>query len=209
MTLCSFCIYILIFKSILWLALVHHVTFSSTPALGAYQCITKQRNRFNTSIVWYNNIISINEITVFNCKFKVKPTNVATIFLSGKILATAASCQCFTVNLTDFYSAHTEVVQLFSDYVCKLWRSGWALTVEIALGMNKNTALSCSSAAVVYQALVSFFWGCPPWSGLAGLSAVRTGAASRLIYDGIVSKVSDRTSCLSTCRTPEFFMILF
>ncbi len=28
---------------------------------------------FSTSVGWYINIISVNEITVFNCKFKLKP----------------------------------------------------------------------------------------------------------------------------------------
>ncbi len=28
---------------------------------------------FSTSIGWYINIISVNEITVFTCKFKLKP----------------------------------------------------------------------------------------------------------------------------------------
>ncbi len=39
-------LYMLLFKSCLLWALVHHVTFSSPPAFGGYQCITKVQNRF-------------------------------------------------------------------------------------------------------------------------------------------------------------------
>ncbi len=52
---------------------------------------------FSTSIDWYINIISVNEITVFNCKITV---NLLPYFY-GRIPAASF----FTVNLTDlFYS---------------------------------------------------------------------------------------------------------
>ncbi len=44
---------------------------------------------FSTSIGWFINIISVNEITVFNCKFKLKPKMLLPYF--------------FTVNFTDFF----------------------------------------------------------------------------------------------------------
>lgn len=39
-------LYILLFKSCLCWALFHHVTLSSPPAFGGYQCNTKVQNRF-------------------------------------------------------------------------------------------------------------------------------------------------------------------
>ncbi len=36
---------------------------------------------FSTLIGWYINIISVNEITVFNCKFKLKPKMLLPYFL--------------------------------------------------------------------------------------------------------------------------------
>ncbi len=35
---------------------------------------------FSTSIGWYINIISVNEITVFNCKFKLKKEKILDIY---------------------------------------------------------------------------------------------------------------------------------
>ncbi len=35
--------------------------------------LLRYKTDFSTSIGWYINIISVNEITVFNCKFKLKP----------------------------------------------------------------------------------------------------------------------------------------
>ncbi len=35
--------------------------------------LQRYKTDFSTSIGWYINIISVNEITVFNCKFKLKP----------------------------------------------------------------------------------------------------------------------------------------
>ncbi len=37
-------LYMLISKSCFWWALFQHVTFSSTPAFGGYQCITNVQN---------------------------------------------------------------------------------------------------------------------------------------------------------------------
>ncbi len=60
-------LYMLLFKS----CLLHHVTLITSCFwwLSVYYKDTD----FSTSIGWYINIISVNEITVFNCKFKLKP----------------------------------------------------------------------------------------------------------------------------------------
>ncbi len=57
-------LYMLLFKA----ALVHHVTLCFW-WLSVYYKDTD----FSTSIDWYINIISVNDITVFNCKSKLKP----------------------------------------------------------------------------------------------------------------------------------------
>ncbi len=61
-------------------ALVNHVTFSSPPTFGVSQCISKVKTDFSTSIGWYINNISVNEITVFNCKPKLKPKMLLPFF---------------------------------------------------------------------------------------------------------------------------------
>ncbi len=45
----------MLFKSFLWWAIVHHVTFSSPPEFGGYQCISKVQNTFQyfNWLVWY------------------------------------------------------------------------------------------------------------------------------------------------------------
>ncbi len=45
----------MLFKSFLWWAMVHHVTFSSPPEFGGYQCISKVQNTFQyfNRLVWY------------------------------------------------------------------------------------------------------------------------------------------------------------
>ncbi len=45
---------------------------------------------FSTSISWYINIISVNEITVFNCRFKLKPKMLLLYFYSRIPGTTAA-----------------------------------------------------------------------------------------------------------------------
>ncbi len=35
--------------------------------------LQRYKTDFSTSICWYINIVSLNEITVFNCKFKLTP----------------------------------------------------------------------------------------------------------------------------------------
>ncbi len=35
--------------------------------------LQRYKTDFSTSMGWYINIISVNEIMVFNCKFKLKP----------------------------------------------------------------------------------------------------------------------------------------
>ncbi len=45
---------------------------SSAPAFGVISVLQRYKTDFSTSIGWYINIISVNEITVFNCKFKLK-----------------------------------------------------------------------------------------------------------------------------------------
>ncbi len=53
-------------------ALVHHVTHHLL-LLVVISVLQRYKTDFSTSIGWYINIISVNEITVFNCKFKLKP----------------------------------------------------------------------------------------------------------------------------------------
>ncbi len=65
-------LYMLLFKSCLWLALVHHVTHYLL-LLVVISVLQSYKTDFSTSIGLYINIISVNEITVFNCKFKLKP----------------------------------------------------------------------------------------------------------------------------------------
>ncbi len=51
---------------IMWLS--HHLL-----QLVVISVFQRYKTDFSTSIGWYINIISVNEITVFNCKFKLKP----------------------------------------------------------------------------------------------------------------------------------------
>ncbi len=51
---------------IMWLS-HHHLH------LVVISVFQRYKTDFSTSIGWYINIISVNEITVFNCKFKLKP----------------------------------------------------------------------------------------------------------------------------------------
>ncbi len=61
----STCYYLKAARDGLWF---RHVTFSSPPAfISVYY-----KTDFSTSINWYINIISVNEITVFNFKFQLK-----------------------------------------------------------------------------------------------------------------------------------------
>ncbi len=61
---------------------------------------------FSTSIGWYINIISVNEITVFNCKLKLKPKMLLPYF--------------FTVIFTDFFffTVHTFFTWAASGFGC-------------------------------------------------------------------------------------------
>ncbi len=43
--------------------------------------IQRYKTDFSTSAGWYINIISVNEINVFNCIFKVKPKMLLPYFL--------------------------------------------------------------------------------------------------------------------------------
>ncbi len=54
------------FWFIMWLS-YHHLH------LVVISVFQRYKTDFSTSIGWYINIISVNEITVFNCKFKLKP----------------------------------------------------------------------------------------------------------------------------------------
>ncbi len=71
------------------------MTFSSPPAFGGYQCIKKvgYKTDVSTSIGWYINIISVNEITGFNCKFKLEPNDLKCYYhiFYGKNLETTAA----------------------------------------------------------------------------------------------------------------------
>ncbi len=53
---------------IMWLS--HHYQL-----LVVISVLQRHKTNFNTSIGWYINIISINEITVLKCKFKLKCPN--------------------------------------------------------------------------------------------------------------------------------------
>ncbi len=55
------------FKSCLWWASHHPLHLVIISVYHSY------KTDFSTSIGWYINIISVNEITVFNRKFKLKP----------------------------------------------------------------------------------------------------------------------------------------
>ncbi len=50
---------------IIWLS-NHHLLLVVISVLQRY------KTDFSTSVIWYINIISVNEITVFKCKFKLK-----------------------------------------------------------------------------------------------------------------------------------------
>ncbi len=41
--------------------------------LVVFSVFQRYKTDFSTLISWHINIISVNEITVFNCKFKLKP----------------------------------------------------------------------------------------------------------------------------------------
>ncbi len=62
---------LLLYMLLLKAALVHHVTLILL--LVVISVLQRYKTDFSTSIGWYINIISVNEITVFNCKFKLKP----------------------------------------------------------------------------------------------------------------------------------------
>ncbi len=78
---------------IMWLSL-HHLHLMVISVFKMY------KTDFSTSIGWCVNIISVNEITVFNCKFKLKPQNLKCYrIFYGRISATTATV-FLTVNLT-------------------------------------------------------------------------------------------------------------
>ncbi len=61
-------LYMLLFKSCFGSSCdSHHLL------LVVISVFQRYKTDFSTSIGWYINIISVNEITVFNCKFKLKP----------------------------------------------------------------------------------------------------------------------------------------
>ncbi len=60
-------------------ALVHHVTLITS--CFWWLSVYYKGTDFSTSVGWYINIISVNEITVFNCKFKLKPKMLLPYFL--------------------------------------------------------------------------------------------------------------------------------
>ncbi len=61
-------LYMLLFKSCFGSSCdSHHLLL-----LVVISVLQRYKTDFSTSIGWYINIISVNEITVFNCKFKLK-----------------------------------------------------------------------------------------------------------------------------------------
>ncbi len=60
-------LYMLLFKSCFGSSCDSHLLLVIISVLQRY------KTYFSTSIGWYINIISVNEITVFNCIFKLKP----------------------------------------------------------------------------------------------------------------------------------------
>ncbi len=86
-------LYMLLFKSCFGSSCdSHHLLL-----LVVISVLQRYKTDFSTSIGWYINIISVNEITVFNCKFKLKPKMLLPYFLQQN------SGQFFTVNFTDFF----------------------------------------------------------------------------------------------------------
>ncbi len=85
-------LYMLLFKSCFGSSCdSHHLLL-----LVVISVLQRYKTDFSTSVCWYINIISVNEITVFNCK----PKMLLPYFLrqnSGN-----HSCWVFTVNFTDF-----------------------------------------------------------------------------------------------------------
>ncbi len=83
-------LYMLLFKSCFGSSCdSHHLLL-----LVVISVLQRYKTDVNTSIGWYINIISVNDITVFNCKFKLKPENLKCCYriFYGRIPAfTAAS----------------------------------------------------------------------------------------------------------------------
>ncbi len=50
-----------------WVTILGHMSLHFINLLQRY------KTDFSTSLGWYINIITVNEITVFKCKFKLKP----------------------------------------------------------------------------------------------------------------------------------------
>ncbi len=68
MMVISVCVNVLLFKSCFGSSCdSHHLLL-----LVVISLLQRYKTDFSTSIGWYINIISVNEITVFNCKFKLK-----------------------------------------------------------------------------------------------------------------------------------------
>ncbi len=93
----------------------HHLLLVVISALQSYN------TDFSTLIGWYINVISVNEITVFNCKLKLKPKTLLPYFFYCKII------KKITVNFTDFFLQCTTTTLSQTIYrtplVCSIKRS--------------------------------------------------------------------------------------
>ncbi len=76
--------------------------------------LQRYKTDFSTLIGWYINIISVNEITVFNCKCELNAENIKCCYriLYGRIPPTTATVFIFTVNFTVFFFYSAEHVTL-------------------------------------------------------------------------------------------------
>ncbi len=68
-------LYMLLFKSCFGSSCDSHQLLLVISVLQRY------KTDLSTSVCWYINIISVNEIAVFNCKFKLKPKMLLLYFL--------------------------------------------------------------------------------------------------------------------------------
>ncbi len=91
-------------------ALVHHVTLITSCFWWLSSVLQRYKTDVNTSIGWYINIISVNEITVFNCKFKLKPENLKCCYriFYGRIPATTAARFFFFLSIFFFFFHTTQ-----------------------------------------------------------------------------------------------------